>query len=423
MLAEADYAADRYAAWIRLASATAIGLVLFAAIQLTQPTWNSQLVVVVLGELSIACGAVYLTQIRWFSAAVPWLLSAFDAGFLFGVGWFNPWFERLPQGYRAALVSPLLAFLLIALAAVRPRASTILVQTASMAVSVALVLWWPLRAVGTLAPQSESFERLFSDESNLFRLSIVILTGAVLAAGAYRSRATLMTAIRTARERTALQRFVPAELDVLLASSELQALRRGDRHRIVALFMDIRGFTQLSEGADPTEVVALLNAFRARAERVMTRHGGVIDKFIGDAILVVFGIVEAEPDDAVRCLDAIDDIVAEMRAWNAERARDGQDSVRIGIGAHLGDAFVGALGSEHRLEFTVIGDVVDVAQRLEALTRSIPTEAIVSEALFTAGRTAGSSPGLWQPLPEATLKGRVSPIGILALRSSGYQAR
>lgn len=156
VLAEADYAADRYAAWIRLASAAAIGLVLFGAIQLTQPTWNSYLVVVVLGELAIACGAVYLTQIRRFSAAVPWLLSAFDAGFLFGVDWFNPWFERLPQGYRAALVSPLLAFLLIALAAWRPRASTILVQTASMAVCVALVLWWPLRAVGTLAPRSES---------------------------------------------------------------------------------------------------------------------------------------------------------------------------------------------------------------------------------------------------------------------------
>lgn len=251
----------------------------------------------------------------------------------------------------------------------------------------------------------------------------MILTGAVLAAGAYRSRAALMTAIRTTRERTALQRFVPAELDGLLASSEHQILRRGDRHRIVALFMDIRGFTHLSEGTDPTEVVALLNAFRARAERVMTRHGGVIDKFIGDAILVVFGIVEAESDDAARCLDAIGDIVAEMQTWNAERARDGRDSVRIGIGAHLGEAFVGALGSEQRLEFTVIGDVINVAQRLEELTRSIPAEAIVSEALFAAGQTAGFRRDLWQPLPEATLKGRAAPIGIVALRSQGHPNR
>jgi len=178
-----------------------------------------------------------------------------------------------------------------------------------------------------------------------------------------RARGLLRRAVAEATQRANLARFLPAEVAPLVERLTIAEWRRGRRQTITVLFVDIRDSTALAEDMDPTSLSVLISAFRRRIMRAAQKQRGVIDKFIGDGALVVFGIPDPRPDDARRGLACAREILRLVARWNSKRQLD--PPVRVGVGVHSGEAYCGIVGDDARLEFTVLGDMVNVAARIE----------------------------------------------------------
>jgi adenylate cyclase len=155
------------------------------------------------------------------------------------------------------------------------------------------------------------------------------------------------------------------------------------------LFADLAGFTHMCETLSPPQVMDLLRRFRGRMEHAVFANGGTLDKYIGDAVMATFGTPHPGRRDAsntVRCAIAM---VEALEHWNEERAAQGQPRLRLGVGADYGPCMVGDIGGEARLEFTVIGDTVNVASRLEELSRTLASDVVISDTLAEAVRAEG----------------------------------
>ncbi|HJU17879.1 MAG TPA: adenylate/guanylate cyclase domain-containing protein [Stellaceae bacterium] len=164
--------------------------------------------------------------------------------------------------------------------------------------------------------------------------------------------------------------FSPNLVETLAERDEpLGAVRR---ETVAVLFADIVGFTHMTERMMPEAVVAMLRRFHERMTAKIFACGGTVEKYIGDAIFAVFGLPNAGgPADAANALDCADRMLAALDIWNRERTRHGEPVLAIGLGLNYGPAVIGDVGSEHGLSFTVIGDMVNIAHRLQGLTRTL----------------------------------------------------
>ena len=158
----------------------------------------------------------------------------------------------------------------------------------------------------------------------------------------------------------------------------------GGRNQDVAvMFCDIRGFTTITENLPPSEVVGFLSQYHERMVEVIFEFGGTIDKFIGDAIMVTFGTPDPRDDDAERSVRAALAMNAALADLNTDRKRKGLTEIRHGIGIHFGSVVAGNIGTEDRLEYTVIGDTVNVASRIQDACKSVGEALLISDAVKT----------------------------------------
>jgi adenylate cyclase len=249
-----------------------------------------------------------------------------------------------------------------------------------------------------------------SDAPNIVsKAAIMIIGGIVAGFVAVRLRAKFRRALEegASRERVTNlfgQHVSPAVVDRLL---EAPAEFAGDIRTICVMFLDIRDFTANSRDRPPEQVVEFLNTAFAFMIEAVDRHGGFINKFLGDGFMAIFGAPLADPDAASHAVAAAREILAEI---DRRGLADGPWPLRIGIGLHIGPAVTGNVGSPRRKEFTAIGDTVNLASRLEQLTKSYPARLIASEAVVAKldGEPA-------TPLGAVPVKGYAEPVGIWRL--------
>ncbi|REG36453.1 class 3 adenylate cyclase [Archangium gephyra] len=207
--------------------------------------------------------------------------------------------------------------------------------------------------------------------------------------------------------RAALSRYLSPDVVDLIVSNPDQLRLGGERREVTILFADVVGFTKLSESQPPEIIVALLNELFTFATEIIQRRGGIIDKFIGDCVMAVWGSPQSHSDDALRAVQAAEDLRRWLDVGNRRwRARWGIE-IQLAIGIHTGPAVAGNVGSEKRMEYTVIGDTVNVAARIESMAQ--PGQILVSEA--TRERIGDSGVEL-VPAGERQLHGRTAATRI-----------
>lgn len=211
------------------------------------------------------------------------------------------------------------------------------------------------------------------------------------------------------RLQLAFARFAPQEIVERIIARGVRTT--ADRKDVTILFADLVGFTRMSEGLDPAVLVEILNGYFRRMSRVIADHRGHVSKFIGDGILALFGALERNPwqvNDAVQAALAMQ---AELRAYNRELKSEGLPELRAGIGLHHGPVVAGIIGSSELVEFTVIGSTVNIAARVEHLTRVHGADILVTEAV----RRALDPQFQLRVLPPTPVAGVSDPLTVYAV--------
>jgi adenylate cyclase len=214
--------------------------------------------------------------------------------------------------------------------------------------------------------------------------------------------------------RENFERYFTPTLAARIADADAAHLLEGERRRVVVLFVDIRGFTRIAESLPPDALAAQLNEYFEAMVECVFRHEGALDKFIGDAFLAYWGAPVAYADDADRALAAVRDLEVTLADLNVRWGAAGRPTLAIGMGLNAGEVFVGNIGAPRRLEYTLIGDTVNVASRL--CGAAAPGEVLLSDAF----RTRCLRPPATVPRPDVVLRHVTSDVRTLALaRSDG----
>jgi adenylate cyclase len=256
-----------------------------------------------------------------------------------------------------------------------------------------------LLSIALLAAQYFALTRLYT---------VAMLTPLLFGWGFYFS-ATLSEYLREkkSREQTVriFNRFLdPRVVGSLVAQGETPQSLSGRAREISVLFSDIRGFTTLSEKRSPEEIVSLLNRYFSLQVEIIFRHGGTLDKFIGDAIMAFWGAPQDDPQHAQHAVAAALEMEQSLLRFKAELGEDGKD-FDVGIGIHTGKAVVGFIGSEARMDYTAIGDTVNLSSRIEGLTKGV-ARILVSGDTVAHCRDAFD----FSPTGSYKVKGRVQEV-------------
>jgi adenylate cyclase len=279
----------------------------------------------------------------------------------------------------------------------------------------------PLRRVvgamrGIIASRdlSQRVSLLYRDETGELGHTFNIMTGELQSAYEQIKGYALETAIARKRERkirSIFQRYVPQEIiDTFFSNPESMLV--GEDRVLAILFSDIRGFTTISEGMRPDQMVEALNSYFGLMVDVITSHSGIVDKYIGDAIMAFYGAPVRHGDDAYRAVLSAFDMIDALGQFNAGQKEKGRPPFSIGIGINYGVATVGNIGSDKKMDYTVIGDMVNLASRLEGLTKVYREPLIFSESVCRA--VEGKFP--CRHLDRVAVKGKKRWVNIFTAR-------
>ena len=270
---------------------------------------------------------------------------------------------------------------------------------------------------------SRRVDILYKDETGELGHSFNLMTGELDKAYQQIKGYALDAAIAQHREqkiRNIFQRYVPKDvIDEFFANPESMLV--GQKRVLAVLFSDIRSFTSISEALSPAQLVESLNGYFALMVEDIVRHRGIVDKYIGDAIMAFYGAPVRHDDDAYHAVVSGFEMLDDVRVFNKGQVTRGRAPFRIGIGINFGEVTLGNIGSERKMDYTVIGDEVNLASRLEGLTKVYKEEFIISERVV---RALGDTIPCRQ-LDTVRVKGKTEEVRIYAPRRevSGAEAQ
>lgn len=252
--------------------------------------------------------------------------------------------------------------------------------------------------------------------AELEKIAAILAATIVLAIGVHRARTLLY---RTATEETAasdLSKFVGRDAAARIRASD-DGVRAGDGElRQAAIMMiDLRGFTIAASGMAPADVITLLKDYQARVLPLIERGGGSVDKFMGDGVLVSFGAAHVTGAECAQAVETAHAIIAAIDAWRAERAAAGLPPIDAAVALAEGEVVYGAIGYGDRLEYTVIGDAVNLAAKLEKHAKLECARIIATSTLVDRAKAQGSSRRALRLVPDAIVGGAPAPVNLAVL--------
>ncbi|MDC0074683.1 adenylate/guanylate cyclase domain-containing protein [Alphaproteobacteria bacterium] len=213
-------------------------------------------------------------------------------------------------------------------------------------------------------------------------LSFIIISGSSFLLS-IQTNAIIRDASQEERMNNALGRYFSPEIRDEIKNIEMAFDEEtGKEQQVAILFTDIKGFTEISEHLKPEEVVSLLSEYQKRMIKAVFENKGTVDKFIGDAVMATFGTPRSRGNDAQNALDCARDMQVALRQWNKERQENSEKDIQHRISINIGPAIVGNIGSDERVEYTVIGDTVNVASRILEQCKSLKKDVLISEDVY-----------------------------------------
>ncbi len=290
-------------------------------------------------------------------------------------------YENVPATYLLKTSLPNITFIFIGLNALALRPLYPLIIAAIFNVIWLFFFYLVFNDPRTVF--TESFIDTFFTPSILpgyyitFMLTVTGL-GSILAYLTRSYRNSIHEAVNLEVQNNQLERyFSPNVLSQIIG---IESIFQAKKSKIVVLFSDIRGFTALSEALNAEEVVSFLREYHSMMVEIIYQHGGTIDKFIGDGIMVTFGTPKESKDDCERAMLCAISMHSALKNFNTKRKAQNLAEIKQGIGIHYGEAVSGNIGSENRLEYTVIGDTVNLASRIESQCKDLEKDILFTES-------------------------------------------
>ena len=349
----------------------------------------------------------------------PWLLYlsiVIDMALLMGLIWSFHIQYAQPAAFYLKVPTLLYVFIFIALRALRFDARYVIVSGVVAALGWMLMVGYAIQYDGS-DQITRDFIAYTTDNRILIGaefdkvISILVVTG-VLAAAQIRARRLLISSVRESAAAQDLKRFFAPEIARAITSSEESIVAGDGEARDAAILMvDIRDFTGFAAAFPPDYVIRVLAGYQQFMVPVIRRHGGTVDKFLGDGIMASFGAVRPSDSYAADALRALDDVIDAADEWNRYRAAEGESlRLEINAAAAVGRVVFGAVGDEARLEYTVIGGPVNLAAKLEKHNKAEGVRALTMHETFMTAFAQGYRP----PDDKRRLPGReVAGIGAL----------
>lgn len=354
-----------------------------------------------------------------------WLLYlsvVLDMGLLFGLIWSFHLQYMQPPTFYLKVPTLLYVFIFIALRALRFEARFVVVAGLVAAAGWTMLALYAMAGPDGMKMITRDYIHYMTSNSVLIGAEIdkvvsILTVTAIIAVAIARARHLLVRAVAEGAAAHDLSRFFAPEIAQQITAAEQEIrIGEGQAREAAILFCDIRGFTVFANTVSPTDLMAALAEYQSRIVPIIRDHGGSIDKFMGDGIMATFGAAVTTDSYAVDALRAIDDIMVEAERWNTERAEAGKPVLRVGAACAAGRIIFGAVGDETRLEYTVIGDAVNLAAKLEKQTKEEAVRALTDATTLQIAETQGFVPsGEIERRANRTVEGTDAPLDLVVL--------
>jgi adenylate cyclase len=344
---------------------------------------------------------------------VPWALATMDVGLLLHCLFVASVSLGLPLDVALSTPGAWLIFIYLIMGVLRLNAPLVLYSGILFVVGwYAITVSIPLTPGNTDIAHATGHFVQAGAATEVLRAFVILVSTMALAAAAWHSKRSLVNSMREAASRERLSAHFPkAILDRLLLS---QTKRPDLVHAKAAIiFVDICGFTALSETMAAGALAEFLADYRSRVVRTVSKYEGIVDKFIGDGVLAVFGLPDSRHDDAQRALECILKLRAELDMWIRSTDLPELRRISFGIGVHYGDVIAGLIGDQERVEYTVLGDTVNVAARLQQLANANGGDTVLSEEFMVAAGLSRSDYADW--VSSTPVRGRKGLINVIRI--------
>jgi adenylate cyclase len=371
--------------------------------------------------------ALTLVRVAWshLGRLPDWALAAsvfFDVTLLMVLIWSFHIQYAQPASFYLKAPTLLYVFIFIALRALRYDARFVILAGTLAALGWGVLIFYVVLADPSDTMITRNYVDYLTSNSVLLGaefdkiISILVVT-ALIAVALHRGKDLLVRAVAEQTAARELSRFFAPEVAERIkgAEDDIRA-GSGEMREAAVLNLDMRGFTELAGSAPPDEVMRLLAEYQQRMVPVIRRHGGSIDKFLGDGIMATFGVVQSSGKPVADALGALEAAMAEAASWHDDCARRGLDCPRVNGAVASGAVLFGAVGDDTRLEYTVIGEAVNLSAKLEKHNKELGVRAICDRASYQRAIAQGYAPATEKAVVTGVrVAGLAAPVDVVVI--------